>query len=72
MITLYAFRVRDERTGKWRVSRYKMTPEHAKAQYGEGNYELIEDFTEDKIKKLEDFFHYVDVVRGFRRGGGVK
>ena len=28
--------------------------------------------TEDKMKKIEDFFHDVDVVRGFRRGGGVK
>lgn len=40
-ITLYSYRVRDERSRKWRVARYKMTPEHALAMYGEGNYELI-------------------------------
>jgi hypothetical protein len=26
--------------------------------------------TEDRIKKIEDFFHDVDAVRGPRRGGG--
>jgi hypothetical protein len=40
-ITLYSCRVRDERTRKWSQASYKMTPEHAQAVYGEGNYELI-------------------------------
>ena len=41
-ITLHAYRVRDELTRKWRVARYKMTPEHALAVYGEGNYERLD------------------------------
>jgi len=40
-ITLHSYRVRDELTRKWRIARYKMTPEHALAVYGEGNYEQI-------------------------------
>jgi hypothetical protein len=40
-ITLHSYRVHDELTRKWRIARYKMTPDHAKAVYGEANYELL-------------------------------
>ena len=40
-ITLYSYRVRDELTRKWRIARYRMTPEPALAVYGEGNYKQI-------------------------------
>jgi hypothetical protein len=42
IITIYAFRVRDERTGKWRTTRYKMTLEEAGERYGKGNYQVLE------------------------------
>jgi hypothetical protein len=45
-ITVYSFRVRDERSRKWRRARYKMTREHARVVYGERNYELIIDSAE--------------------------
>lgn len=40
-ITLYSYRVRHERTGKWYKARNQMTPETALSTYGEGKYELI-------------------------------
>jgi len=39
--TLYHFRVKHLRTGKWYQARYAMTLEHAKSVFGAGNYELI-------------------------------
>jgi len=45
-VTVYTFRVRDGRTGKWRTSRHKMTLDQADERYGYGNYELIEDSRE--------------------------
>ena len=47
-ITVYSFRVRDERSRKWRRARYKMTREHARVVYGERNYELILDSAEER------------------------
>lgn len=38
----YLFKVRDEITGKWRQTRYRLTTEIARKRYGEGNYELLE------------------------------
>jgi len=45
-ITVYSFRVRDERSRRWRRARYKMTREHARVVYGDRNYELIVDSAE--------------------------
>lgn len=42
MTTLYKFRVRSPPKMKWRTANYRMTMEHARVSYGEGNYELIE------------------------------
>ena len=47
-ITVYSFRVRDERSRKWRRARYKMTREHARVVYGERNYELIVNSAEER------------------------
>jgi hypothetical protein len=41
-LTIYTFRVRDGRTGKWRTARHKMTLEEAAKRHGEGNYEVLE------------------------------
>ena len=38
-LVLYFFNVRDETTGKWRKTRYRLTDETARAVYGDGNYE---------------------------------
>ena len=41
-LLLYFFNVRDETTGKWRKTRYRLTDETARAVYGDGNYERLD------------------------------
>ena len=38
----YRFRVRDSKESPWRMARDKMTLEHVRAVYGDGNYEKID------------------------------
>src|SRR5688572_328377 len=41
-ITMHRYRVRNEITGKWKTSRYVLTPEEAARHFGPGNYERLE------------------------------
>ena len=51
-VTVYTFRVRDQRTGNWRDSRRKMTIVKADKRYGNGNYEVVEDSKEVRLRRL--------------------
>jgi hypothetical protein len=44
--------VRDRRTGNWRDSRRKMTIVKADKRYGNGNYEVVEDSKEVRLRRL--------------------
>ena len=39
---LYFFRVRDEITGKWRQTRYRLSDGEALNRFGAGNYERLD------------------------------
>jgi hypothetical protein len=41
-LVLYFFDVRDEITGKWRQTRYRLSDEEARVRYGDGNYERLD------------------------------
>src|SRR5258706_10348023 len=38
----YRFRVRDSKQAPWRIARDKLSLEHVRAVYGDGNYEKID------------------------------
>ena len=67
-ITLHSYRVRGELTRKWRVARYKMTPEHALAVYGEGNYELVQGSEEVRHVDEDQMRNSAAHLAGPRRG----
>ena len=48
----YRFRVRDSRQDPWRMAKEKMTLEHVRLVYGEGNYEKV-DGTQDVLPEPE-------------------
>ena len=62
-ITVYSFRYRDSRTGKWRDARYKITPEDARANYGEGNYELLQAHTYQDCGSTSAFLNGIQRLR---------
>ena len=39
---LYFFKLRNEVTGKWHQTRWRMTIEEARQRHGEGNYQVLE------------------------------
>ena len=41
-IIRYFFKLRNEGTGKWHKTRWRMTIEEARQRHGEGNYEVLE------------------------------
>ena len=41
-VIMYRFRVRDSTRGAWRIAAEKMTLEHVRLVYGEGNYEKVD------------------------------
>ena len=43
---LYYFRVRDQRTGKWRQTRYRLSDAEALERFGAGNWERLDDSRE--------------------------
>ena len=41
-LILYFFKLRNEVTGKWHKTRWRMTIEEARHRHGEGNYQTLE------------------------------
>lgn len=62
-VTVYTFSVRDGRTGRWRTSRHKMTFTEAVERYGKGNYEVLEDTKEVRLRRpLRRIFRFFQVT----------
>ena len=59
---IYRFRVRDSDRGKWHCAATKMSLEHVRLDYGEGNYEKVDGSQEIlELRKLKP-------SSSFRRG----